>query len=138
MLYNIPVVGIVFADGAFGNVKRMQQELHGGRVLATDLKNPDFVAMAESFGAMGLRATSPDELKGAIRSCECADVWARQLAESSRHQRCQHQNLATDPHHSGFWLFCEFDHVEWPRTSPFKFYVCSYLYQPIRPLKQTH
>ena len=66
MLYNIPVVGIVFADGAFGNVKRMQQELHGGRVLATDLKNPDFVAMAESFGAMGLRATSPDELKGAI------------------------------------------------------------------------
>ncbi|MEQ9641773.1 MAG: thiamine pyrophosphate-binding protein [Alphaproteobacteria bacterium] len=66
VLYNIPVVGIVFADGAFGNVKRMQQELHGGRVLATDLRNPDFVAMAESFGAIGLRANGPDELKGAI------------------------------------------------------------------------
>ena len=66
VLYNIPVVGIVFADGAFGNVKRMQQELHGGRVLATDLRNPDFVSMAESFGAMGLRAEDPKSLKAAI------------------------------------------------------------------------
>lgn len=66
VLYNIPVVGIVFADSAFGNVKRMQQELHGGRVLATDLKNPDFVKMAESFGAMGLRADDPKSLTAAI------------------------------------------------------------------------
>jgi acetolactate synthase-1/2/3 large subunit len=66
VLYNIPVVAVVFADGAFGNVKRMQQELHGGRVLGSDLKNPDFVAMAESFGAMGLRAEDPASLKTAI------------------------------------------------------------------------
>jgi acetolactate synthase-1/2/3 large subunit len=31
------------------------------------LHNPDFVKMAEAFGAQGIRAESPDELRGAIR-----------------------------------------------------------------------
>jgi acetolactate synthase-1/2/3 large subunit len=66
VLYNIPVVAVVFADSAFGNVKRMQQELHGGRVLGSELRNPDFVAMAESFGALGLRAEDPAGLRAAI------------------------------------------------------------------------
>ena len=47
--YNIPVVAIVFADGAYGNVRRMQQELYDNRTIASDLTNPDFVALAERF-----------------------------------------------------------------------------------------
>jgi acetolactate synthase-1/2/3 large subunit len=65
--HGINVVTVVFSDGAFGNVRRMQIEDHGGRVIATDLHNPDFVKLAESFGAQGLRATTPDELRGALR-----------------------------------------------------------------------
>jgi acetolactate synthase I/II/III large subunit len=61
------VVSIVFNDGAYGNVKRMQKELYGNRVIASDLRNPDFVKLAEAFGAQGLRARSPEELRGAIR-----------------------------------------------------------------------
>ena len=34
----------------------MQKEDYGGRLIASDLTNPDFVRMAESFGAVGLRA----------------------------------------------------------------------------------
>ncbi len=49
--HQIGLVTIVFDDGAFGNVQRMQREDHGGRVIATDLRNPDFVAMARAFGA---------------------------------------------------------------------------------------
>ena len=64
----IALVTVVFNDGAFGNVRRMQVEDHGGKVIATDLHNPDFVRLAESFGAQGLRATSPDELQGALRA----------------------------------------------------------------------
>ena len=60
--HNIPLVAIVFNDGAFGNVRRMQQELHGERVIASDLTNPDFVKLAESFGAAGYRAENPDAL----------------------------------------------------------------------------
>ncbi len=66
VLHNIGLVNIVFKDGHFGNVRRMQQELYGGKVFASDLANPDFVAMAESFGAAGYRAESPEELATAI------------------------------------------------------------------------
>ena len=67
VLHGISVVTVVFSDGAYGNVRRMQVEDHGGRVIATDLHNPDFVKLAESFGAQGLRAATPNELRGALR-----------------------------------------------------------------------
>jgi acetolactate synthase I/II/III large subunit len=57
---------VVFNDNAYGNVKRMQKELYGNRVIASDLRNPDFVKLAESFGAQGLRAGSPAEMRAAI------------------------------------------------------------------------
>ena len=58
---------IVFNDGAFGNVRRIQQERFGNRLIASDLANPDFVRFAESFGAAGERARSPQELRAALR-----------------------------------------------------------------------
>jgi acetolactate synthase-1/2/3 large subunit len=60
------LVTVLFNDGAFGNVRRIQQERFG-REIASDLANPDFVRFAESFGAMGLRASSPAELGQALR-----------------------------------------------------------------------
>jgi acetolactate synthase-1/2/3 large subunit len=65
--FRIPVVSIVFNDNAYGNVRRMQQDLYGGRLIASDLTNPDFVRLAESFGAVALRATSPAELRVELR-----------------------------------------------------------------------
>ena len=65
--YNIPLVAVVFNDGAFGNVKRIQQEMYDGKVMASSLTNPDFVKLAESFGAAGIRATDANELRSAIR-----------------------------------------------------------------------
>ena len=47
-------------------VLRMQKELYGGRVIATELLNPDFVKLAESFGAAGNRATDPQALRRAL------------------------------------------------------------------------
>ena len=61
------MVAVVLADGAYGNVRRMQVEDYGGKVIATDLRNPDFVRMAESFGAAGERADGPDALEAALR-----------------------------------------------------------------------
>jgi len=65
--FRIGVVSIVFNDNAFGNVRRMQKDLYGGRLIASDLVNPDFVRLAESFGAVGLRASSPAELRQQLR-----------------------------------------------------------------------
>jgi acetolactate synthase I/II/III large subunit len=67
VLHNIPLTTIVFNDNAFGNVKRIQQESYRGRTIASDLLNPDFVKLADSFGMRGLRAHTPEELRGAIQ-----------------------------------------------------------------------
>ena len=65
--HRIPLVALIFVDGAFGNVRRIQQEQFGNRLIACDLANPDFVKYAESFGVAGRRARSPDELRLALR-----------------------------------------------------------------------
>ena len=65
--HRIPLVTIVFSDGAFGNVRRIQEDRYGNRLIASDLANPDFVAFAESFGAAAMRVKSPDELRPALR-----------------------------------------------------------------------
>jgi len=63
----IDLVTIVFTDGRFGNVHRDQRNKFGNRNIATTLHNPDFVALAESFGATGLRAHDPESLRLAIQ-----------------------------------------------------------------------
>jgi acetolactate synthase-1/2/3 large subunit len=60
--HGIDIVAIVFADGAFGNVRRMQKEDYGNRLIGVDLLNPQFPKMAESFGAAGVRTTTPEGL----------------------------------------------------------------------------
>jgi acetolactate synthase-1/2/3 large subunit len=65
--HGIGVIVVVFADEAFGNVKRMQEEDYGGRVIATELHNPDFVRFAESFGVAARRAQGPQALGEALR-----------------------------------------------------------------------
>ncbi len=66
--HNINLVAVVFADGAYGNVLRMQRELHDNRVIGSQFTNPDFVKLAESFGALGLRTDTPDGLKKALET----------------------------------------------------------------------
>jgi acetolactate synthase-1/2/3 large subunit len=65
--HRIPLTAIVFADGSFGNVRRIQEENYGNRLIASDLANPDFVKFGESFGAAAERVRTPDELRGALR-----------------------------------------------------------------------
>jgi acetolactate synthase-1/2/3 large subunit len=67
MRQRIPLTTIVFNDGAFGNVRRIQEEQYGNRLIACDLTNPDFVRYAQSFGAEAERARDPQELRSALR-----------------------------------------------------------------------
>jgi acetolactate synthase-1/2/3 large subunit len=67
MRHRIPLTTVVFSDGAFGNVRRIQETMYGNRVIASDLANPDFVRYAESFGATAERARNPHELAAALR-----------------------------------------------------------------------
>ncbi len=67
-MHKINMVGIVFTDNAYGNVKRIQQQTFHGRTIASNLKNPDFAKLAELFGVVGMRANSPDDLRSVLRS----------------------------------------------------------------------
>ncbi len=71
--YNLNIVTIIFNDNKFTNVQRQQDEWFEGRRICSDLTNPDFVKMAESFGASAYRVASPKELK---------KILPRALAES--------------------------------------------------------
>jgi len=62
---NMPV--IVFNNGKFGNVRRHQKEWYDGRYIGSELHNPRFADMAETFGVAGYKAGSPEELRSALR-----------------------------------------------------------------------
>jgi acetolactate synthase-1/2/3 large subunit len=57
----INVVAVVFNDNAYGNVARDLDEHWGGK-FGAELHNPDFVRLAEAYGAVGRRAKEPAEV----------------------------------------------------------------------------
>jgi acetolactate synthase-1/2/3 large subunit len=61
--HNIASITLVFNDGAYGNVKRIQQEQFNGRTIASTLQNPDYMKLADAFGVAGRRAHNPAELE---------------------------------------------------------------------------
>ncbi|MDQ8732381.1 thiamine pyrophosphate-dependent enzyme [Bradyrhizobium sp. LHD-71] len=72
--FKLPIVFVVFNDNAYGNVQRIQKESFNGHVIASDLTNPDFVKLADSFGARAARVTTPAELTAAITAGLGADL----------------------------------------------------------------
>ena len=64
--FNINMIAIVFNDGAYGNVKRIQQQQFDGRTIASDLYNPEVAKTAEAFGVQGIKAEGPEGLRSAL------------------------------------------------------------------------
>ena len=65
--YGIALTVIVFNNNRFGNVRRHQQEWYEGRYIGSELRNPNFVALAEAFGVDGYTASSPDTLRPVLK-----------------------------------------------------------------------
>jgi acetolactate synthase-1/2/3 large subunit len=63
--HEINLVTVLFNNNAFGNVLRDQKRSFRG-AMGSELRNPDFVKLAESFGAKGWRANSPAELRSCV------------------------------------------------------------------------
>lgn len=72
--HGIGVVAIVFNNNAYGNVLRDQQTTYEGRVLGAELKNPDFIALAKSFGVEALRVETPEALRAALEELIAKDA----------------------------------------------------------------
>ena len=64
--YGINVVAVVFNDSSYGNVARDLDESWGGQYGA-ELKNPDFMKLADAYGVLGMRAKEPTEVGRLVR-----------------------------------------------------------------------
>ena len=69
----INVITLVFSDNAYGTVSGMQKRRFNGRYMGDKLHNPDYAKFAASFGAIGVRLTSPDELGPKLEEALNAD-----------------------------------------------------------------
>jgi acetolactate synthase-1/2/3 large subunit len=65
--YDLPVKVFIVNNQYMGMVRQWQELLHGGRYSHSYMDSlPDFVKLAEAFGALGLRATRADEVDDKI------------------------------------------------------------------------
>ncbi|GAB4351103.1 MAG: thiamine pyrophosphate-binding protein [Gammaproteobacteria bacterium] len=65
--YGANIIVIVANNGMYGTIRMHQERRYPGRVSATELRNPDFAALAESYGALGMRVTHSDRFPEAFR-----------------------------------------------------------------------
>jgi acetolactate synthase I/II/III large subunit len=72
--HRIGSIAIVFNNKSFGNVLRDQKTTFDGHYLGESLRNPDFVKLAESFGAAGHRVGSPQELERVLERALADDA----------------------------------------------------------------
>jgi acetolactate synthase I/II/III large subunit len=63
----LPVKIAILNNTYLGMVRQWQQLFYGRRYSATPMTAPDFVKLAEAYGAVGLRATKPEEVEPVIR-----------------------------------------------------------------------
>jgi acetolactate synthase-1/2/3 large subunit len=67
------LVIVVVDNGQYGTIRMHQEREFPGRVIGTDLRNPDFAALAESYGALGLRVNATEEFAGAFEKAVAAN-----------------------------------------------------------------
>ena len=71
--HNANVVFLVINNGMYGTIRMHQEREYPGRVSATDLKNPDFAALARAYGAHGETVTQTAEFAPAFQRSLKAD-----------------------------------------------------------------
>jgi acetolactate synthase-1/2/3 large subunit len=69
----VGVVTVLFDNNAYGNVLRDQQTIYG-REVASRLHNPDWLALADSYGVAAARAETPQALRAELDAALAADV----------------------------------------------------------------
>ncbi|WP_366555648.1 thiamine pyrophosphate-binding protein [Aquibaculum sediminis] len=64
--YDLPIIIILVNNGMYGTIRMHQEREYPRRVSATDLKNPDFAALARAYGAYGETVTHTEQFEAAF------------------------------------------------------------------------
>jgi acetolactate synthase-1/2/3 large subunit len=65
--YNLPVKVMIMNNGYLGMVRQWQEKLFEKHYCGTEITSPDFVKVAEAYGAKGIRVTKEEEIDAAIK-----------------------------------------------------------------------
>jgi len=65
---DIKVNVAIINNGFLGMVRQWQQFFYGGRYVATPIKSPDFVKLADAHGLKGIRVTKREEVQAAVEA----------------------------------------------------------------------
>jgi acetolactate synthase-1/2/3 large subunit len=65
-MHEIAIIVVVVNNGMYGTIRMHQELTHPGRVVGTELRNPDFAALARSFGGHGELVTETAEFPAAF------------------------------------------------------------------------
>lgn len=68
--YDLPVIIIVCDNGIYGTIRMHQEREYPGRVSATELRNPDFVAYATAFGGFGVKVEKSADFPAAFAAAQ--------------------------------------------------------------------
>jgi acetolactate synthase-1/2/3 large subunit len=72
--YRLPIIVLVFDNSLYGTIRMHQEREYPGRVIATELVNPDFAAYARSFGGFGATVEKTDDFAAAFRAAEASGL----------------------------------------------------------------
>jgi len=71
--YEAAIIILVFDNGIYGTIRMHQEREYPGHVIGTDLKNPDFVALARSYGALGFHVKRTEDFAQAFYEAEASN-----------------------------------------------------------------
>jgi acetolactate synthase-1/2/3 large subunit len=70
--YGLPLVVVIADNGIYGTIRMHQERDYPGRVVATDLRNPDFPAYARAFGGFGATVERSADFPAAFREAQAS------------------------------------------------------------------
>ena len=70
--YELPIVVIISDNGLYGTIRMHQEREYPGRVIATALRNPDFVDYAKAFGGFGVRVEKTADFPAAFAAAQAS------------------------------------------------------------------
>ena len=68
--HDAAIIVLVFDNGTYGTIRMHQEREYPARVIGTDLKNPDFAALARSYGALGFTVNTMDDFRSAFSEAQ--------------------------------------------------------------------
>ena len=73
MQYGANIIVIVINNGIYGSIRMHQEREYPGRVVGTDMVNPDFCKLAEAYGAQAELVTTTEEFAPAFERAQAAN-----------------------------------------------------------------